>query len=236
MPSDSSVGQRRTMRANPLRLDAKKVGWNKFIQICATKFAIDPSELSNFLEPWNMAFDGQRYWASQPLIDTTAELIRTPLPQTEGATQKRGKSKHHLAPKEYGILFQVILILEREGNWGPLTRMLEKHDEPLPDLFTVTQALSRIYTELQNSPKTPSKKGRKSTTDLLYEFILSAADFWEEQTKLNFRQDWLNRRQPITPATEFAYMLVYYLDKTSIKSLPKVTARVVRRRRGSFPN
>ena len=224
------------MRANPLRLDAKKVGWNKFIQSCAAKFSIDPSVLNNFLEPWSMAFDGQRYWASQPLIDTTTELIRLPQPRIKAATPKRGKSKRQLAPKEYGILFQVILILEREGNWGPLTRMLEKHDEPLPGLPTVTQALRRIYTELRNSPKAPSKKGRKSTTDLLYDFILSAADFWEEQTKLKFRQDWLNRRKPITLAAEFAFMLVYYLDKTSIKSLPKVTARVVRRRKSSFPN
>jgi hypothetical protein len=136
-------------------------------------------------------------------------------------------------------LARVIELLQFEAN---LSDVLVALGAPVmlaisPDQRSVEQAVARYVALLRDLDKiaravpSPPTRGRgRPPRKNLREMVERLADYWLSATGKQFSQHW-HKGEPVNRATQFVHAVVNFIDSESLVALPKVTEKVVTKRR-----
>jgi len=140
-------------------------------------------------------------------------------------------------------LARVIAILKHEANCDSILVALGAPDTLAmsQDQTAVRLALTRYENLLDDLnkiasrlPPPPAKRGKGKPTkanDLLA-LVDKLAPYWERATGKRFTQGW-HKGTPVSPAAQFVYAVVGFVDPRRLPELPKVTERIVTERRAN---
>jgi hypothetical protein len=152
-------------------------------------------------------------------------------------------------------LVRVIELLEQDANReliGPFLisriemRSIKQPGKSVDDFArnfrelatTRYEALLRNLHELAcKLPRPPEKpgRGRPAKAENLEILVRALAQYWEEATGKPFKQHW-HKGAPVSSAVCFAHEVTRFVDGTRLRSLPKVTERIVSERRAYSRN
>jgi hypothetical protein len=181
---------------------------------------VDRQVLRSIIVEAAMMYEGTRYFADEASRCTLHELAEP--------------------------LARVIQLLEHDANrddvfvalGAPAALALSPDQRAVEEAVARYEILLRDLDKIARAvPQPPAKPGpgKPSRTMDLHALVERLADYWERATGQRFTQHWL-KGAPLTPATEFVHAVVRFIDAERLGALPKVTERIVTKRRAASSN
>jgi hypothetical protein len=104
-------------------------------------------------------------------------------------------------------------------------------DQPAARYEALLRDLDQIAAIIPPDPEGPGR-GRPNNTRALFAVVQLLVDYWERATGTRFTADW-QRGKPFNDATRFIVETIQNIAPERLKSLPRLTAEIIRSRRTS---